>query len=172
MTTESDRADAVDKPIVFVGQMGVGKSTLGRLLASALDRPFVDSDEYIRRDTGRNAREVAESMGVEDLHALELEALADALTTDGVVVAAAASVIDSERGRSLLDKSICVWVDRPGSTEGEHRREVGDSENLATRRPLFESAADLVLSGEGGPEEYLGKALAGLEDTFGIAGPG
>ena len=108
MTPESDRADAVDKPIVFVGQMGVGKSTLGRLLASALDRPFVDSDEYIRRATGRNAREVAESVGVEDLHDLELEALADALTTDGVVVAAAASVIDSERGRIRLDERICA----------------------------------------------------------------
>ena len=42
-----------DRPIALVGLMGVGKTTVGRRLARALDLPFVDSDEEIERASGR-----------------------------------------------------------------------------------------------------------------------
>ena len=42
-----------ERPIALVGLMGVGKTTVGRRLARALDRGFVDSDEEIERASGR-----------------------------------------------------------------------------------------------------------------------
>lgn len=47
------RARVFDRPIALAGFMGVGKSTLGKLLAEALDRNFFDTDREIERRTGR-----------------------------------------------------------------------------------------------------------------------
>ena len=40
-------AQRIDRPVVLVGLMGVGKSSIGRKLATALHMPFVDADEEI-----------------------------------------------------------------------------------------------------------------------------
>ena len=40
--------------LYLVGYRGTGKSTVGQLLAEALDRPFVDLDERIEADAGRS----------------------------------------------------------------------------------------------------------------------
>ena len=42
-------ARRMDRPVVLVGMMGVGKTSLGRRLASALGAGFVDADEEIER---------------------------------------------------------------------------------------------------------------------------
>lgn len=39
----------IDRPIVLVGMMGVGKTSLGRRLAALLNMPFVDADEEIEK---------------------------------------------------------------------------------------------------------------------------
>ena len=53
------------KPIVLVGLMGVGKSTVGRRLATRLGLPFVDADHEIETAAGmtdrRNLREIRRS---------------------------------------------------------------------------------------------------------------
>ena len=153
--------------IVVLGQMGVGKTTVGSLLAAALGRSFFDSDEQIEAMTGSRGREIAETEGVARLHELELDALLLALqATEDAVVAAAASVVDFEEGRHALADVLCIWVDRDasGMGESEHRRIVDQGEDLGRRRPLFERLADCTLSGPGGPEEYVARALAFLDE--------
>src|SRR3954447_26481712 len=49
---------AASGPIVLVGFMGAGKSTVGRLLAERLGVPFADSDDVITERTGRTPREI------------------------------------------------------------------------------------------------------------------
>ena len=58
--------DHLDKPIVLVGLMGVGKSTVGRRLAKRLGLPFVDSDSAIEDAAGFTAAEVYEKYGEKD----------------------------------------------------------------------------------------------------------
>ena len=48
--------ERLDKPIVLVGLMGVGKSTVGRRLARRLDLPFIDSDSAIEDAAGVRRR--------------------------------------------------------------------------------------------------------------------
>ena len=45
-------ARRIDRPVVLVGLMGVGKSTVGRRLAALLDTDFIDVDEEIERAAG------------------------------------------------------------------------------------------------------------------------
>jgi shikimate kinase len=52
-----------EKSIVFVGFMGVGKTTIGRLVAKKLYRDFVDADEEIEKEFGMPTREIFETFG-------------------------------------------------------------------------------------------------------------
>jgi shikimate kinase len=151
------------KPVVIVGQMGVGKTTVGRIVAGQLKMPFYDSDGQIREITGLTGREIAERDGVPALHALELSVLLMALDGPPAIVAAAASVVDRPAGRRAIEDACCVWIDRvphrsarPGD---DHRRNVEPDENLERRRSVFERCADVVLSGPGGPEEYADRVV-------------
>ena len=120
--------------IVLVGLMGSGKTTVGRLLATRLDRPFVDCDAALERSTGRTAREIAEADGVAALLALEAQVLLDVLARpEQAVVAAAASVVDDGRCRRALRSPGIAVVRlraRPDTlaarhAAGSHRRSLG-----------------------------------------------
>jgi shikimate kinase len=93
--------------------MGVGKTTVGRLLARTLGRPFIDGDQQIEEITGRTGREIAATDGVPALHALELSVLLQALEgSSDAVVAAAASVVDRP-ARQERHRGGDLYLDRP-----------------------------------------------------------
>jgi len=52
-----------DRPIVLVGLMGAGKSSIGRRLAQRLDLPFVDADKEIETAAGCTIEEIFERFG-------------------------------------------------------------------------------------------------------------
>ncbi len=99
--------------IVLVGMMGVGKSSVGRTLASRLDRRLYDSDEMIERSTGRTVREIWETDGEPFFRALETEALRSALAeSEPAVIAAAGGIVLSPENRRRLatDDACVVWL--------------------------------------------------------------
>jgi len=49
--------------IVLIGFMGTGKSSVGRLLANRLRRPFIDTDKKIENDCGISIKEIFEQYG-------------------------------------------------------------------------------------------------------------
>ena len=51
-----------EKSIVFVGFMGVGKTTIGKLVAKKLYRDFIDIDEEIEKEFGMPTREIFEQI--------------------------------------------------------------------------------------------------------------
>lgn len=65
--------------IALVGLRGSGKTTVGRLLARALSRPFVDLDDEVARLAGTSAGDLLARQGEDALRALELRALGQAL---------------------------------------------------------------------------------------------
>lgn len=129
--------------VVLVGPMGVGKTTAGSELASRLGRPFLDSDIQLERRDGVTAAEIATRDGVERLHTIELEIFLDMVEADEPsVISPAASVIDTEQGRKILDQSLVIWLDAPEDVLAErrgsdgHRRHVDEDEatDLERRR--------------------------------------
>lgn len=122
--------------IVLVGLMGTGKSTVGRLVAQRLERPFLDSDDEIEARTGRSVREIWQSDGEPAFRALETDALTAAIERDDlVVVAAAGGVVLAEANRQLLvsaDADV-VWLRARPETLVARIAAAGDS-----HRPLLD----------------------------------
>lgn len=170
--------------IVMVGLMGVGKSTVGRLLADRLGLPFTDNDDLLDRHTGRTAEQIAAESGLDELHRLEAELLAGALGEPGSsVLTAAASVVTGEAGRDALRKARhVVWLrddlaavtarvarsgqfHRPGFSP-EVLREIDER-----RRPLFASVATTTVDIAGDdPETVAGRTVAALREAQDGAG--
>lgn len=103
----SDRR-AIRSQLVLIGLMGVGKTTVGRLLAARLRWSFWDNDEALKAATGTTAAQLQREGGQRALHETEDRLLHDALQTKTpTVFAAAASVVLNP---SLLGGALVVWL--------------------------------------------------------------
>ena len=147
--------------LVLVGMMGVGKSTVGRLVAAELDRPLFDSDEMIEQRTGRTVREIWSTDGEDAFRTLETDTLLEALAEpEESVIAAAGGVVLSERNREALTSAdahvvwlladVDVLLDRVRN--GMHRPLLDDDPEGTLRRmhveraALYQEVADAVVS--------------------------
>ncbi|GAA4715178.1 shikimate kinase [Sphingomonas lutea] len=109
-----DLAKRLDRPIVLVGLMGVGKSTVGRRLARRLALPFVDSDSEIEDAVGLPAGEVFERYGEQDYRDGERRLVARLVDGQVRVIATGGGVFVDPRTRALLnERTITVWLDAP-----------------------------------------------------------
>lgn len=133
--------------VVVIGPMGVGKTTVGDALAARLERPFVDADEEFLRLHASTGADVAQSHGVDVLHAMEMEVFRRMVSsTEPSVIAAAASVIDTAEGRDLLHGEVSVWLDADVATlatrssSGGHRRPLDPAERSRLREERSELA--------------------------------
>lgn len=156
--------------IVLVGPMGSGKSTVGRLIAKALQRPLQDSDEQFERTLGLSAREIADAQGLSTLHRLERDALRSALaSTTPSVITAAASTADEAGGRIALTSAkhvVFLRVDPEVSERreagGAHRPDIAPGTS-ARRVPLYESVATAIVDVDGlDPNAVAERVLAAV----------
>jgi shikimate kinase len=153
--------DCTSQHIVLVGMMGVGKSSVGRLLARRLGRPLVDSDAVIEERTGRTVREIWTTDGEPAFRDLETDALLDALeSSEPSVIAAAGGVVLSERNRRALERSGAhvVWLLADVDLllgrvrNGMHRPLLDDDPEgvlrtmFSSRAPLYREVADAIVS--------------------------
>lgn len=110
----TDYAKRLGKPIVLVGLMGVGKSTVGRRLARRLGLDFVDSDSEIEETVGLPWGELFERYGEADFRDGERRLVARLIDGQVRVIATGGGVFVDPRTRALLtEKAITVWLDAP-----------------------------------------------------------
>lgn len=173
----SDLAKRLDRPVVLVGLMGVGKSTVGRRLARRLGLPFVDSDAEIEDAAGLSAAEVYERYGESDFRDGERRLVARLIEGDVRVIATGGGAFVDSRTRELLNqRAITVWLDAPVDilTERTSRRDTraqlrnsdpkGTLERLANeRRGSYEEAHIHVKSGDGAHKEVVDSIVDALE---------
>jgi shikimate kinase len=124
--------------------MGSGKTSVGRPVADALGRPFLDNDDGLLARTGSDARAYERAHGRARLHEQELAVLRSALDSPTPsVITAAASVVDTEAGRRLLrEGAVVAWVDadpavlaeRVAGDGDDHRPAGTDEASLAAQR--------------------------------------
>ena len=106
--------DLLDRPIVLVGLMGAGKSTVGRRLARRLGLPFIDSDVAIEEASGSPTAELFERYGEHDFRDGERRLVARLVEGEVRVIATGGGAFNDPRTREILNKrAITVWLDAP-----------------------------------------------------------
>jgi shikimate kinase len=126
-----------DRHVILIGEMGSGKSTVGRQLAAELDRPYVDSDTRIEEMTGRTAAEIAAQEGVAALHAIELGVFLEmAASSPPAVITPAASVLDDAVARDVLRTNWTFGLHASSAVIEERRR------SARHRRPIDAAAME------------------------------
>lgn len=143
--------------------MGAGKSTIGRLLAQALDRPFVDSDKEIEARTGATIPLIFEKEGEAGFRLRERQAIEALTARTGIVLATGGgAVLAAENRNCLAARGFVVYLET--SVEEQLRRTARDtnrpllqtadprarlSELLHIRDPLYREVADYVVHTDG-----------------------
>ncbi len=75
------------KNVIITGFMGTGKTTVGKIVAHRLSRPFWDTDEIIVRRTGKTIADIFRTDGEDHFRKVEREVLHDLTQKSGLVVA-------------------------------------------------------------------------------------
>jgi shikimate kinase len=99
------------RPVVLVGMMGAGKTTVGRRLANRLGRQFIDSDEEIERAAQMTIPEIFEQRGEAEFRAGEMRVIARLLKEKDVVLATGGGAFVNAETRGLVKaEAISVWL--------------------------------------------------------------
>jgi len=162
--------------VVLVGPMGVGKSTVGQLLADRLGTAYRDTDDDIVTAQDRTIAEIFVDEGEPAFRAIEKAAVARALAEhDGVLALGGGSILDADTrallaGQRVLYLSMDVEeaVKRTGLNAARPLLAVNPRkqwrELMEARRSLYESIATAVVATDGRtPEEVTEAALDALE---------
>jgi len=99
------------RTIVLVGLMGVGKSSVGRRLAAALELPFRDADSEVEAAAGRTIPEIFADLGEAAFREGERRVIARLLEQPPHVLATGGGAFMSPETRELIkSKAISVWL--------------------------------------------------------------
>lgn len=148
------------RPLVLVGMMGAGKTTVGRRIASRLGRQFIDSDEEIERAAQMSIPEIFAQRGEPEFRAGEMRVIARLLREKNVVLATGGGAFVNPDTRALVKaEAVSVWLkadldilfervsrrsNRPLLKTANPRATL--EALIADRYPLYEEADVTVLS--------------------------
>lgn len=103
---------AIDKPVVLVGMMGVGKTSIGRKLAERLGLPFADADEEIELAAGLSVAEIFERFGEPYFRDGERRVIARLIEGRPKVIATGGGAFINDETRELiLNATHSIWLD-------------------------------------------------------------
>lgn len=160
---------ATSNNIFFVGLMGAGKTTIGRLLAKHLDKAFYDTDHEIERRTGVKIPIIFEVEAEAGFRRRETAMIIELSQLENIVMATGGGAVISEENRSYLVKRGTVIYLRATVEELWHRTrndkhrpllQSGDAHAKLTqlyeeRNPLYSEVADIIVDTGGQPMTQL-----------------
>ena len=166
--------------IVLVGMPASGKSSIGRLVAERLGRPFIDTDQLVERRIGMPVPSYLERHGEAAFREIESAAVAAACATHGAVIGAGGgAVLDPLNRWALWHHGTVAWLDAPPDTllgrllpDGVARPTMQPyslerlASALADRAPMYR-AADLRLDASGDQEAIADRLISGFRPQRG-----
>lgn len=166
----------IGRPVVLVGLMGAGKTTVGRRLAKVIGRSFVDSDAEIELAAGCSISDIFAIHGESIFRDLELRVISRLLEKPNIVLATGGGAWMQEKVRAQIKgRAISVWLradldvllDRVERRNHRPLLENGDKRAILQRLmderyPVYGHADLVVDSGLGPHEEVVEKVVDSL----------
>jgi shikimate kinase len=163
--------------IFFVGLMGAGKTTVGKLLAKHLGKTFYDSDHEIERRTGVNIPLIFELEGEAGFRKREESVIAELVKLQNIVLATGGGAVLSAQNRYNLSKYGTVIYLRANVTEllqrtrNDKNRPLLQTDNprdkleqlFVERDPFYREVADIVIDTG---EQYISVIVHQLESCL------
>jgi len=162
--------------LALIGSRGTGKSSVGRVLAARLDRPFIDADTALEARLGISIAELFKIYGEPHFRDHEAATLRELTETGApLVLATGGGVILREENRDRLRRfGTVIWLtadpailaarlaadpanDRPALTALGAVEEIVHV--LNARSPLYRETADLVISTDGKSVEAVAEEI-------------
>ena len=98
--------------IILIGFMGVGKTTIGKIIAKKLKLNFVDMDNYIEKREGKSISKIFEEYGEQHFRELESESLKDLIKSDNIVISTGGGIVTKKENSDILKKEkIVIFLD-------------------------------------------------------------
>lgn len=145
--------------IIFVGMMGSGKTTVGRLLAKQMGKTFIDSDEEILKRTGVSIQHIFDVEGEAGFRQRESSVVHELLQRDNIVLATGGgAILDKQNRIAMRENGTVVYLksgvhdlwqrtrhdrSRPLLQTADPRAKL--RELFEQRNPLYTEAADIVM---------------------------
>ncbi|MGN0789086.1 MAG: shikimate kinase, partial [Christensenellales bacterium] len=159
--------------IYLVGMMGCGKTTVGKELAKAMGRKFVDSDSEIEKLCGKSIPQIFESEGEEAFRKYESKVLSRLAQSKGLVVSTGGGIVKNPINSAMMRASgSVVWLNRnphliASDCDVSNRPLLkGKSQNVLSifeeRKALYKSCADVEIANDAGVAECLKKIKEAL----------
>ncbi|MCI8466284.1 MAG: shikimate kinase [Lachnospiraceae bacterium] len=171
--------------IALIGFMGVGKTTVSRVLSRQLGMPEVDVDRRIARQEGRSIPEIFETDGEDafrDLETAVIRELCEAgreLAGGQILSCGGGAVLRSENVAELKKDGVIVLLTaRPETVlsrvgDGSSRPALGGkvttehiAELMEKRRTVYEAAADMTVSTDGRSPEEIAEEIRKRAESF------
>jgi shikimate kinase len=157
------------KPVVLVGLMGAGKTQLGRMLAAALDKPFVDSDDEIVNAAGMPIADIFEKFGEPYFRDGERRVIKRLMDENAAVIATGGGAVTSTETADLIWRdAVSIWLHADVDTlykrtAGNKKRPLLNNDNpkdvlknLAEKRnPIYKKADIAIDTAQGNLREIL-----------------
>ncbi len=159
--------------IALIGMPACGKTSIGKQLAAALGKAFIDLDDAIETAAQRPIPEIFATEGEAAFRAIEHAQIANfAKENSQILSCGGGAVLDESNMRALRQNGMILYIERPLSNLaiGGYRPLSSSEDAVRTmeriRRPLYEKAADCKICNDGSFEDAVCDALACVHAAF------
>tara|TARA_B100000427_G_C15251019_1_gene482162 strand:- start:76 stop:624 length:549 start_codon:yes stop_codon:yes gene_type:complete len=167
--------------IFLIGPMGVGKSTIGRVLAHIMNLRFFDSDQEIEANTGADIPWIFDVEGESGFRERERKMIIQLCKRKDIVLATGGGVILAKQNReALCSNGTVVYLTAPIEKLVDRTRKDKNRPLLRTNDPerkiielcnarnhLYEDTADIVIDTEGKKPQVVASEIQKLVQKIG-----
>ncbi len=156
--------------IILIGMPGCGKSTIGKLVADALHKEFVDADESIEAAAGCSIADIFQQQKETGFRKIETQVLSQLGKRSALVIATGGGCVTRDENLPLLRQNgRIIWIKRDIHilpTDGRPLSMANDlSQMYSIRQPMYEKFADLTICNDTSAQDAAAKIIGLLEDT-------
>ncbi|MBE6550330.1 MAG: AAA family ATPase [Ruminococcaceae bacterium] len=159
---------ATTQNIILVGMPGCGKSTLGKLLAKKLDRPFFDADDEFTSTYGVTPANVITEQGEDKFRQMEHDILCELGKKSGAVISCGGGAVTREYNYEPLHQNgVIIFLERALENLSTHGRPLSQKSNVqelyAARIDKYHRFADIEIKSTEIPDKTANAVLEALD---------